>query len=75
MRMYGIICFVYLLYNIATIPLLIYFSPHNQQVRRGDLYRQKALEAHQKTIRAKEALSCLSLNVSANTGTAGSKVS
>lgn len=72
MCMYSIIlCTFY----IVTIPLLIYFSLHNKQVRRGELYRQKALEAHQKTIRAKEALSCLSLNVSADTGTAGSKVS
>ena len=37
-----------------------------KEVHRAALYRQKALEAHERSQRAKEALACLTLNVSEN---------
>jgi chromosome segregation ATPase len=37
-----------------------------KEVQRAALYRQKALEAHERSQRAKEALACLTLNVSEN---------
>lgn len=35
-----------------------------KEIQRSSLYRQKALEAHERSQQAKEALACLSLNVS-----------
>ena len=37
-----------------------------KEIQRASLYRQKALEAHERSQQAKEALACLSLNVSEN---------
>jgi hypothetical protein len=37
-----------------------------KEIQRAALYRQKALEAHERSQQAKEALACLSLNVSEN---------
>ena len=35
-----------------------------KEIQRSSLYRQKALEAHERSQQAKEALACLTLNVS-----------